>query len=254
MANVAKTNESAKTVKTSNNSSKEVTPKAKATAPTPIFEDKTPTMLADPQLCWDMLCNKLGADVAIARDKRDKTIIDRQFYGIARATTLALLVGGQDELLSRLQNLEIDTPQKIAELLEVGFERQAVACYFELCILRGGALSCEEFGKGYICSENVKQRGEILGSKIESYHDIVGLSKEDADAFVRRFSSSKISDKKLLEYIKDKGVTYDEAVTALSEGGQKMRLDFEELKKLGIYEINYTSNSAVKDYVYFVIK
>ena len=253
MANVAKTNESAKTVKTSNNSSKEVTPKAKATAPTPIFEDKTPTMLADPQLCWDMLCNKLGADVAIARDKRDKTIIDRQFYGISRATTLALLVGGQDELLSRLQNLESDTPQKVEKLLEE-YPRQAVTAYFELCLLRGVQLSVNEFTKCYITTEEVKTRGELLGSKILEKYDALGVSEEEADAFVKRHSSAKISDKKLLSYIKEHGVDYDTAVTALSQGGQKMRLDFEELKKLGIYEINYTSNSAVKDYVYFIIK
>ena len=250
MANVAKISESAKASKTSK-TSKEVTPKAKATAP--AFEDKTPKMMADPQYCWDAICKVLGADEATPRDKRGKNIIDRQFYGIARATTLSLLVGGQEELLSRVQNLESDTPQKVARLLEY-YPRQAVACYFEICILRGVQLSDNEFEKCYITTEDTKSRGELLGSKILEKCDTLGVSEEDADTFVKRFSSAKISDKKLLEYIKEHGVDYDTAVTALSKGGQKMRLDFEELKKLGVYEINYTSNSAVKDYVYFVIK
>lgn len=251
MANIAKTNESAKTSKTSKASTKEVTTKAKATAT--AFEDKTPKMMADPQLCWDMASNMLGADVAIARDKRDKNTIDRQFFGIARATTLALLVGGQEELLTRLQNLENDTPQKVEKLLEE-YPRQAVTAYFELCLLRGVQLSINEFTKCYLTTEDTKTRGELLGSKILEKCDTLEVSEENADTFVKRFSSAKISDKKLLEYIKEHGVDYDTAVTALSKGGQKMRLDFEELKKLGIYEINYTSNSAVKDYVYFVIK
>lgn len=248
MANVAKISESAKTSKTSK-TSKAVTPKAT----NPTFEDKTPKMMADPQYCWDLMCKVLGADGTTPRDKRGSNVIDRQFYGIARATTLALLVGGQDAFLSRLQNLESDTPQKVAKLLE-DYPRQAIACYFEICIIRSVQLSINEFTKCYITTEDVKTRGELLGAKILEKYDTLGVSEEDADTFVKRFSSAKISDKKLLEYIKDHGVDYDTAVTALSNGGKKMRLDFEELKKLGIYEINYTSNSAVKDYVYFVIK
>ena len=247
MANVAKISESAKASKTS----KEVTPKAKATAP--AFEDKTPKMMAVPQYCWDLICKVLGADEATPRDKRGKNIIDRQFYGIARSTTLALLCGGQDELVKRIGDLENDTTKKISRLLEY-YPRQAVACYFEICILRGVQFSDNEFEKCYITTEDTKSRGELLGAKILEKYDTFGVSEEDADTFVKRFSSAKISDKKLLEYIKEHGVDYDTAVTALSKGGQKMRLDFEELKKLGIYEINYTSNSAVKDYVYFIIK
>ena len=256
MTNVAKISESAKASKTSK-TSKEVTPKAKATAP--AFEDKTPTMMADPQYCWDLMCKLLGADGTTPREERNGNTIDRQFYGIARATTLALLVGGQDTFVERVKNLDTFggnklTSEYVSDLLEKGYPRQAVTCVVELCILTGVKFHPDLLDKFYLCTEEVKNRGELLGAKILEKSDTLGVSEEDADTFVKRFSSAKISDKKLLEYIKDKGVTYDEAVTALSEGGQKMRLDFEELKKLGIYEINYTSNSAVKDYVYFVIK
>lgn len=260
MAKVAKISENAKAV---NNSSKEVTLKEKVTtpapaptkedAPAPTFEDKTPTMLADPQYCLDAICEVLWTEEATPRNERGKNIIDRQFYGIARSTTLALLCGGQEELTKRISGLESNTTQKIIKLLE-DYPRQAVVCYFEICILRGVQLSINEFTKCYITTEEVKQRGELLGAKILEKYDTLGVSEEDADAFVRRFSSAKISDKKLLEYIKVHGVDYDTAVTALSSGGKKMRLDFKELKKLGIYEINYTSNSAVKDFVYFIIK
>ena len=257
MANVAKISESAKASKTSKTSktSKAVTPKAT----NPTFEDKTPKMMADPQYCWDLICKVLGADEATPRDKRGKNIIDRQFYGIARSTTLALLCGGQDTFVKRVENLDTFggnklTSEYVSDLLEKGYPRQAVTCVVELCILTGVKFHPDLLDKFYLCTEEVKNRGELLGAKILDRCEALDTTPEDADAFVRRFSSSKISDKKLLEYIKDKGVTYDEAVTALSEGGQKMRLDFEELKKLGIYEINYTSQSAVKDYVYFIIK
>lgn len=275
MANIAKNQENTKA--TANNSGKEVTLKRKATAPAtikeetpapapikedapaPAFEDKTPTMLADPQYCWDLMCKTLGADEATPRGKRDANTIDRQFYGIARATTLALLVGGHDAFVKRVENLDTvvnnkTTPSYVSDLLAKGYPRQAVTCVVELCILAGVKFHSDLFEKFYICTEDVKNRGELLGAKILEKYDTLGVSEEDADAFVRRFSSAKISDKKLLEYIKEHGVDYDTAIKALSTGGQKMRLDFEELKKLHIYEINYTSNSAVKDFVYFVIK
>lgn len=254
MANVAKISESAKASKTSK-TSKAVTPKAT----NPTFEDKTPKMMADPQYCWDLMCKLLGADGTTPRDKRDANTIDRQFYGIARATTLALLVGGQDTFVSRVKNLDTFggnklTSEYVSDLLEKGYPRQAITCVVELCILTGVKFHPDLLDKFYLCTEEVKNRGELLGAKILEKYDTLGVSEEDADAFVKRFSSAKISDKKLLEYIKEHGVDYDTAVTALSKGGQKMRLDFEELKKLCIYEINYTSNSAVKDFVYFVIK
>lgn len=252
MANVAKNSESAKTAKTANTSKEVITP-------APAFEDKTPTMLADPQYCWDLICKLLGADGTTPRDKRDANTIDRQFYGIARATTLALLVGGQDTFVKRVENLDTFggnklTSEYVSDLLAKGYPRQAVTCVVELCILTGVKFHPDLLDKFYLCTEEVKNRGELLGAKILEKYDTLGVSKDDADTFVKRFSSAKISDKKLLEYIKEHGVDYDTAVTALSKGGQKMRLDFEALKKLGIYEINYTSNSAVKDYVYFVIK
>lgn len=258
MANIVKKSETAKTAKTANATATAKSGK-QVTTPAPAFEDKTPTMLADPQYCWDLMCKLLGADGTTPRDKRDANTIDRQFYGIARATTLALLVGGQDTFVARVTNLDTFggnklTSEYVSDLLEKGYPRQAVTCVVELCILTGVKFHPDLLEKFYLCTEEVKNRGELLGAKILEKHDTLGVSEEDANAFVRRFSSSKVSDKKLLEYIKEKGVTYDEAVTALSEGGQKMRLDFEDLKKLGIYEINYTSNSAVKDYVYFVIK
>lgn len=259
MANVAKISESAKASKTS----KEVTLKAKVTAPAPTkeektapaFEDKTPTLNADPAKIWDALCNSLGVEERVRRTERDANTIDRQFFGVARATTLALLAGGQDTILERVKNLESDTPKKVATLLSKGYPRQAVTTYFELCILMGVHFSEEAFEACYICTESVKERGTLLGSKIlERAKDLNFEEDDDAKKWVNRFSSSDIKDKDILAYIRANPCTYEEAITALSKGGAKMKLDFNELKKIGIYEINYTSNSAVKDYVYFVIK
>lgn len=261
MAKIAKISESAKAANNSTNvevANQEVA-NQEATTQEAKEVDNTPTLNADPQYCWDLMCKVLGADGTTPRSKRGENVIDRQFYGIARATTLALLVGGQDAFVERVNKLDGFDGNKLAseyvsDLLAKGHPRQAVACVVELCILKGVRFSSELFENFYLCTEEVKCRGELIGWKIIEKYDDFGLSEDESKAFVRRLSSEKISDKKLLDYIKDKGVTYDEAVTALSQGGQKMRLDFEALKKLGIYEINYTSNSAVKDYVYFIIK
>lgn len=217
---------------------------------------------------WDMICYRaLGVDKDAKRAKSNTNTLDKQYYGINRATSLLLTITTAQKEKNVYQyvndwvdNNGVQSCAVCKDLISRNVPRSAVCTYVEVCIISNSMPSIEDFDARFVCLEGTNERSQKLYKALKDDPARFGLSVEDFNTIVSKTAKGQKDDKALKlklmeEHPELTGAQITDMINKMPKETEVNITQFiEEVQRVTrIKEAYFTSISQVKDYVYFII-
>lgn len=200
---------------------------------------------------WNLVCECLAINDEAPRARKGARALDRQYYGIARASQLLYYV--DFAALEEWHKANSSTSSEVVSSLLKSFDRVEVSVYVELCIIAGLTPSVDDFCSRYLCTETPANRGGLILKAVQSKIEPSILSEALKDVSETRPATRndwydwlethpsetlEAAKKAVTEVVK---IHTDRLIPALCAHGVE------------VADMYYTSQSAVREWVYFII-